>query len=62
MKASSALKLAVGAALYVSNAILRDGKRWVMKDAYLGNAFSDPVIKSELERYRVSYRQLDREQ
>src|SRR5262245_14813498 len=28
--------LALGAALYVSNSILKEGRRWVMKDAYLG--------------------------
>jgi carbamoyltransferase len=54
--------LAVGAALYVSNSILKEGKRWVMKDAYLGNEYSDSVIKPELDRYKVSYRELDREQ
>jgi carbamoyltransferase len=54
--------LAVGAALYVSNSILKEGKRWVMKDAYLGNEFSDAVIKSELDRYKISYRELSREQ
>ncbi len=54
--------LAIGSALYVSNSILKEGKRWVMKDSYLGNEFSDSVIKAELDRYKVSYRELDREQ
>ena len=53
--------LALGAALYVSNAILKEGKRWVMKDAYLGNAFSDAAVRRELDRYGVTYRQLERE-
>jgi carbamoyltransferase len=53
--------LALGAALYVSNSILKEGKRWVMKNAYLGNEFSDDVIESELQRYKISYRKLDRE-
>ncbi len=53
--------LAVGAALYVSNAILKEGKRWVMKHASLGNDFSDSVVKRELERYDVPYRQLERQ-
>jgi carbamoyltransferase len=52
--------LALGAALYVSNSILKEGKRWAMKDAYLGNQFSDAVIKSELERYGINYKELDR--
>jgi carbamoyltransferase len=54
--------LAIGSALYVSNSILKEGKRWVMKNAYLGNEFSDAVIKAELDRYKISYTQLDRDQ
>ncbi len=54
--------LAIGAALYVSNSILKENKRWVMKDSYLGNEFSDSVIKAELERYSVSYKELGREE
>jgi carbamoyltransferase len=53
--------LAIGAALYVSNSILKEGRRWVMTDAYLGNEFSDSVVRRELDRHNVSYRQLDRE-
>lgn len=53
--------LALGAALYVSNSILRENKRWVMKNAYLGDEYSDVKIKSELERYRVEYVECDRE-
>ena len=33
---------------------------WVMKNAALGNEFADAVVKRELERYDVPYRQLDR--
>lgn len=54
--------LAIGAALYVSNSILKENKRWVMKDSYLGNEFSDSVIKAELERYNVSFKELSREE
>src|SRR4051812_7095234 len=53
--------LAVGSALYVSNSVLKEGKRWVMSDAYLGDEYSDAVIKTELDRYGVSYQELDRE-
>jgi len=53
--------LAIGAALYVSNSILKEGKRWVMNDAYLGDEFSDSVIRSELDRYKIDYHELDRE-
>jgi len=54
--------LAIGSALYVSNTVLKEGKRWVMSNSYLGDEHSDSFIKSELERYQMSYRQLDREQ
>ncbi len=54
--------LAVGAALYVSNSVLKEGKRWVMKNAYLGNAFADSFVKSELERYKIEYQELSRDQ
>jgi carbamoyltransferase len=54
--------LALGAALYVSNSILKEKKRWVMKNAYLGNEFSDEFVKTELERYKIPYRKLEREQ
>jgi carbamoyltransferase len=54
--------LALGAALYVSNVLLKEGKRWVMKDAYLGDEFSDSVIKNELDRYKISYQKFEREQ
>ncbi len=53
--------LALGAALYVSNSVLKEGKRWVMKNSYLGDEYSDAVIKAELDRYKISYEQLDRE-
>jgi carbamoyltransferase len=54
--------LALGAALYVSNTLLKEGQRWVMKDSYLGDEYSDTVIKTELEKYKVSYRKLEREE
>jgi carbamoyltransferase len=53
--------LALGAALYVSNSILKENKRWVMKNSYLGDEYSDSVIKAELKRYKMSYQELDRE-
>ena len=53
--------LAIGAALYVSNSILKEGKRWVMKNSYLGDEYSDSFIESELERYKLSFKKLDRE-
>ena len=53
--------LALGAALYVSNSILKEGKRWVMKNSYLGNEYADSVIRAELDRYRMSFEELNRE-
>lgn len=47
--------LVLGSALYVSNAILKEGKRWVMKDAYLGNEYSESEIKAELEKKNVNF-------
>lgn len=54
--------LALGAALYVSNSILKEGKRWVMKHSYLGDEYPDSFIRAELERYKLSYRELGREE
>lgn len=52
--------LALGAALYVSNSVLKESKRWVMRNSYLGDEYSDSEIKSELARYGVSYAELKR--
>ncbi|HMJ08097.1 MAG TPA: carbamoyltransferase C-terminal domain-containing protein [Pyrinomonadaceae bacterium] len=54
--------LALGSALYVSNVLLKENKRWVMTDSYLGNEYSDAAVKAELDRYGVSYSELGREQ
>jgi carbamoyltransferase len=53
--------LALGAALYCSNALLREGRRYVMENAYLGPEFSDEQIQAELDRAGVKYRRFDRE-
>jgi carbamoyltransferase len=54
--------LALGAALYVSNSILKEGKRWVMKHSYLGDEYADEKIEAELKKYKVPFQKLDREQ
>ncbi|CAN5483911.1 carbamoyltransferase C-terminal domain-containing protein [soil metagenome] len=54
--------LALGAALYVSNVTLKENKRWVMKDSYLGDEYSDAQIRAELDRYNIEYRELTREE
>lgn len=53
--------LALGASLYVSNAILGEGRRYVMKDAYLGPEFTEAQIRSELDSNGVSYAKYERE-
>ncbi len=52
--------LALGAALYVSRAILRDGPPYVMKDSFLGPEFAESEIRGELDRHAVRYRELPR--
>lgn len=52
--------LALGAALYVSNSVLKEGRRHEMRDAYLGPEFSDGEIQSELDRLGVRYERFDR--
>jgi carbamoyltransferase len=54
--------LALGAALYTSNAILREGHRYVMENPYLGPEFSESEIRTELDRSGVPYVRLEREQ
>ena len=54
--------LSLGAALYVSNAVLKEGKRWKMTDSYLGDEYGDSFIKSELERYGLNYQELKRQE
>lgn len=54
--------LSLGAALYLSNSILKEGVRWHMQNAYMGDEYADSTIKAELERYGVEYRELTREE
>ena len=53
--------LALGAALHVSNAALRENKRWVMRDAYLGPEYGEAEIRADLERAGVPYVRLERD-
>jgi carbamoyltransferase len=53
--------LALGAALYVSNAILKEGKRFVMRDSYLGQEYSESEIRQALDSAGVSYVRHERE-
>ncbi len=47
--------LALGSALYVSNSVLKEGKRSVMRNAYLGQEFSESEIRAALDSAGVSY-------
>jgi carbamoyltransferase len=47
--------LALGAALYVSQAILGEKERYILKDAYLGAAYSDSEIRAALDKYKLQY-------
>ncbi len=52
--------LSLGSALYVSNSILKENKRWAMVNSYLGDEFSDEHIENELEKLNVPYEKLER--
>jgi carbamoyltransferase len=52
--------LAIGAALHVCHAVLNQPRRFVMKNSYLGPAFSDSAIESELKKAKLSYRKMER--
>lgn len=54
--------LALGSALYVSNSILREGVRWEMTDAYLGDEYSDDEIEKTLGDYDVEFTRFDRDE
>jgi carbamoyltransferase len=53
--------LSLGAALYVSHAILGGQQRFAMRDAYLGPEYSEQEIRHELEAKGVSYVHHERE-
>ncbi len=52
--------LALGAALFVSNAVLKEGRRWSMTDAFLGDAHDDDAIAEALARAGVPFHALSR--
>ena len=54
--------LALGSALYVTNSILREGRRSIMDNAYLGPQYSNYDIESELKRQGLCYQQLKRDE
>ncbi|MBI2824169.1 MAG: carbamoyltransferase [Planctomycetia bacterium] len=53
--------LSLGAALYVSNSMLKEGRRYAMRDAYLGPEFNEAEMKADLDSAGVKYRRLERQ-
>ena len=53
--------LALGAALYVSHAILNEEQRHPMIDAFMGPEYDDQQIKSELDTKGIDYCRYERE-
>ncbi|MBK9162910.1 MAG: carbamoyltransferase [Acidobacteria bacterium] len=54
--------LALGAALFVSNSVLKEGVRWKMENSYLGDEFSDDEIRNELAKYDLEFQELTRDE
>lgn len=54
--------LAVGAALYVSNAKLNEKATSNLRNAYLGTEYSDNEIQDALDKYEVNYSKLSKEE
>jgi len=53
--------LAIGAALHTYHAVLKQPRRFVMKNSYLGPEFSDARIESALTKAKLRYCRLERE-
>ncbi|HEY6182982.1 MAG TPA: carbamoyltransferase [Terriglobales bacterium] len=53
--------LAIGAALHTYHSVLKQPRRYVMKNSYLGLEFSDSRIESDLKKANLSYKKLERE-
>jgi len=54
--------LALGAALYVSNSVLKEGNRFVMRDSYLGPEYSEEEIEAELDKTDIKFARFERNQ
>ena len=53
--------LAIGAALHTYHSVLKQPRRYEMKDSYLGPEFSEARIEAALKKVNLRYRKLDRE-
>ena len=54
--------LALGAALYVSNSVKKEDRRWVMSDAFLGAGYSHETMERVLKDRRIDYLELNRDE
>jgi carbamoyltransferase len=52
--------LAIGAALYTQNSVLKQKQRFELKESYLGPEFSDQRIEADLKAAGIRYRKLER--
>jgi len=52
--------LAIGAALHTYHSVLKQPRRYVMKNSYLGSEFSDTRIESDLKKAGLGYKKLER--
>jgi carbamoyltransferase len=53
--------LAIGAALHTCHSVLKQPRRYVMRNSYLGQEFSEARIDSALKKVNLRYRKLERE-
>jgi carbamoyltransferase len=53
--------LAIGAAMHTYHAVLKQPRRYVMKNSYLGPEFSEARIEADLKAANLRYRKLERE-
>jgi carbamoyltransferase len=53
--------LAIGAALHTYHSVLKQPRRYVLKNSYLGSEFSDARIESDLKKTGLRYKKLERE-
>jgi carbamoyltransferase len=51
--------LAIGAALHTYHSVLKQPRRYLMKDSYLGPDFSEGRIESDLKKANLKYRKLE---
>src|SRR6266567_5703241 len=53
--------LAIGAALHTYHAVLKQPRRYVMKNPYLGPEFSESRIETDLKKANLQYRRFERD-